>query len=429
MDCLLVSLGSHGDVHPFVGLGAALKARGHDVSLATNGHFESLVRKVGLDFIQMGTDEEFRALAANPDIWKATKAHNVVFGSISKTIRPFHEIIARRVVKGRTLVVASSLALSARIAQDKLGFPMASVHLQPGVFRSVIDPPVMPGLWLPRWLPRFIVRKLFDLADSRVIDPIVAPAVNDLRKELGLDPVSRVLRKWWHSPQLVIGMFPEWYANPAPDWPSQTVLTGFPMWDERQVTGLDKELYDFINAGEPPLVFTPGSAMMHGREFFQTAIDCCIRMHRRGILLTRHREQVPGNLPELVRHFDYAPFSELLPNVAALVHHGGIGTCSQALAAGVRQVVVPMAHDQFDNAARLEKLGVARVIKERKFNGSNLARALDAMIRDRSWYVRCHWVSEWFKKEQPLVQTAVLLEQFAREHGIDSTPKKMHLAV
>ena len=110
-------------------------------------------------------------------------------------------------------------------------------------------------------------------------------------------------------------------------------------------------------AGEPPIVFTPGSAMYHGQDFFRASVEACKQLNRRGILLTRHAEQIPADLPATIRHFSYAPFSLLLPRAAALVHHGGIGTSAQAMAAGCRQLITPFAHDQFDNADRLRRLG------------------------------------------------------------------------
>jgi rhamnosyltransferase subunit B len=129
---------------------------------------------------------------------------------------------------------------------------------------------------------------------------------------------------------------------------------------------------------------------------------------------------LPAALPNFIRHFEYAPFSQLLPSVACLVHHGGIGTSSQAMAAGVRQVVTPMAHDQPDNAARMEKLGIAKVIPINKLTGKRLARAIKAMFDNREFYVRAHWVSEWFVHEQPLAETAKLVEQLAKSR----TPSK-----
>ena len=131
------------------------------------------------------------------------------------------------------------------------------------------------------------------------------------------------------------------------------------------------------------------------------------------MLLTRHRDHIPRDLPATIRHVDYAPFSQLFPHAAAVVHHGGIGTSAQALAAGVRQLVTPMAHDQPDNAARLVKLGVARSIPVKHVSARRLSNALDLLLSDRSYHIRAHWISQWFKGQQPLVETAEILEEFA----------------
>src|SRR5262249_29005603 len=159
--------------------------------------------------------------------------------------------------------------------------------------------------------------------------------------ELGLAPVRDVFRGWLHSPQLVLGLFPKWFGSIQPDWPRHTELVGFPLYDERDATPLPAELDAFLAAGPPPVAFTPGSANLHGRPFFEAASAACTRLGRRGLLLTRHPEQLPERLPEGVRHVAYAPFGLLLPKVGALVHHGGIGTSAQGMAAGVPQLVMP----------------------------------------------------------------------------------------
>jgi UDP:flavonoid glycosyltransferase YjiC (YdhE family) len=133
-------------------------------------------------------------------------------------------------------------------------------------------------------------------------------------------------------------MFPEWFGPRQIDWPEQTEFAGFPLWDEKGYTAVAPELEDFLRAGEPPIVFTPGTAHTHADRFWKAAIDACQQLGRRGMLLTRHAEQIPSRLPEGVRHFDFAPFSQVLPHSAAIVHHGGIGTMSQGLAAGIPQV-------------------------------------------------------------------------------------------
>lgn len=414
MDVLLLTLGSHGDVHPFVGLALELRRRGHRPVVATNGHFEDLVRGVGLDFISIGTDEQYRELAGNKDLWSPSKAFKVVFQAVGESMKLAYDVVAQFVQEhDQPLVVASSLALAARVARDKFDFPLVTVHLQPGVIRSLVAPPKLPGLFMPRWFPMWLKRGIWDGGDKYVVDPVVGPPVNSLRKELGLPPVKRIMKDWWHSPDRVIGMFPEWFAAPASDWPEQTRLAGFPLWDEQGVSPISPELDEFLGSGDKPLAFTPGSAMVHGHEFFEAAVDACSRIGRRGLLLTRFTDQLPKRLAPGVIHVTYAPFTELLSRCAAIVHHGGIGTCGQGLRAGIPQLLQPMAHDQFDNAKRLEKLGVALWLNVRRFTGRNVARALATMLDDATYAQRAQEVARRFLGRSGLEIAVDQIEQVA----------------
>jgi UDP:flavonoid glycosyltransferase YjiC (YdhE family) len=178
----------------------------------------------------------------------------------------------------------------------------------------------------------------------------------------------------------MMGLWPQWYAPAQIDWPKQSKLAGFPLWDERGLEPLSPKLEAFLAAGEKPIAFTPGSAMWQGDDFFAAAVDACKRLGRRGLLLSRHSDHIPADLPAEVMHVEFAPFSELLPRVAALVHHGGIGTTSQALQAGVPQLIMAMSHDQPDNAARVEKLGVGLPISPTAFDGKTVAKRLNRFV-------------------------------------------------
>jgi UDP:flavonoid glycosyltransferase YjiC (YdhE family) len=196
-------------------------------------------------------------------------------------------------------------------------------------------------------------------------------------------------------------------------------LTGFPLYDESGLEPLAGSVEQFLRAGEPPIAFTPGSAMWVGRPFFEASAEACRRIGRRGILLSRHRDHIPPNLPPGVIHVDYAPFSELLPRCAALVHHGGIGTSSQALAAGVRQIVMPMAHDQYDNANRLKRLGVARVIPAKHYHGPGVAKELAALLNSPEIASSCRAVAARFEGTKPLQETCDLIEQLVMAGRVD----------
>jgi UDP:flavonoid glycosyltransferase YjiC (YdhE family) len=153
--------------------------------------------------------------------------------------------------------------------------------------------------------------------------------------------------------------------------------------------------------------------MIHGKQFFEESTKACAQLNRRGILLTRHPEQIPPQLPSRVRHVDYAPFTELLPRCAALVHHGGIGTTAQALRAGCPQLIMPMAHDQFDNALRITRLGVGASISVRGYRASRIAEQLRPLLESRQVREQCADVSRRFVATRPLEDAADLIEQLA----------------
>lgn len=413
MRYLLIPVGSSGDVHPFVGMGLALQARGCDVTIVTNGHFGSLITRAGLDFVELGTAEEYEQTIANAELWHSSRGVRVVMEGVVSRVPAGYELLKSLCDEGPAVVAASPLAFGARIAQEKLGIPMATVHLQPSVFHSASAPAVQPPLPLASWAPRWWNAGLYRLVDRLVIDPMVGGRINAFRKGLGLPRVSRLLHGWWHSERLVIGMFPDWFAPPQPDWPGQVRLAGFPLWDERGVTELDPALTGFIDKVGPPIVFTPGSAMRFGKAFFQTAVEACERLGRPGVLLTRYGEQVPGSLPDSVRWFSFAPFSRLLPSCAALVHHGGIGTSSQGLAAGVPQLLMPMAFDQPDNAARLRRLGVAEALGPRRFKTRAVADHLDRLLISPEVKSSCERVAERMSQEDGITAACDLIESLA----------------
>jgi rhamnosyltransferase subunit B len=413
MKVLLVTIGSHGDVHPFVGMGIALRKRGHDVILMTNGYFEPLARSAGLEFAPLGTEAEFRELIKDPDLWHPRKSFEAVFcrGAIP-LMEPTYQLIEQHNVPGETVVVAACLALGAIIAHEKLGIPTASAHTAPIIMRTIHDVPKYPILGMPRWSPKWLKRVLWAFGDRFLVDPLVAPAVNKFRAKLGLtQPVKGILNTWWHAPQLVMGMWPEWFAPTQPDWPKQFKAIGFPLFDETGITPISTELDAWLGAGDAPIAFTPGSAMVQGKQFFEESTKACVQLNRRGILLTRHPEQIPPRLPSLVRHVDYAPFTELLPRCAALVHHGGIGTTAQALRAGCPQLIMPMAHDQFDNALRVTKLGVGASISVRGYRATRIAEQLKPLLESRQVRERCAAISRQFLAINPLEIAANLIEE------------------
>lgn len=410
MRILLTAIGSYGDVHPFVGLGKVLAARGHDVAVVANPYFASVIERAGLAHLPLTTREEYEKLSDDPRLWRRLHGPRIVLREgMANLARPLYEIVARHYVAGETVVAAHPLDLGSRIAQEHLGVPVASVELAPMVMRSTIAPPSMPGL--PRRGPRAAMMAYFWLADRLIVDRLLSKAINGLRRELGTqEPVKRFANGWWFSPALVLCLWPEWFGPRQPDWPVRCHTLGFPLWDESDQEELPPDVAAFLDGGEPPLVFTPGSANAFAAEFFEAAVGACRILRRRAILLTKFPHQVPLNLPPDVTHFDFVPLSRLLPRSAAFVHHGGIGSASQGLAAGVPQLVRPMAFDQPDNAERLVRLGVAEVLRPRRFRAAAAAAALERLITDPDILRQCGTLARQCDDMAALSRAADLLE-------------------
>jgi rhamnosyltransferase subunit B len=416
LNILLVTIGSAGDVHPFIGLGVALKQRGHRVTVITNPYFMQIIENAGLAFIPLGTVDEYRKTIQNPDLWNPRRGFEIVARrGILSSMRPVFEIISRYDPR-ETIVVASALAFGARMAQEKLKFRLATVHLQPALFRSVYKPPKTAIFSIPEKMPHLLKRLIFEVIDFMLIDRILAPELNAFRTKLGLPPVRHLFGKWIHSPQLVIGLFPDWFANPQPDWPDNTKLTGFIQYDQTDsYEGLSLEILKFLDKGDPPIVFTLGTAMQHGKNFFEASTEACRLLDKRGLLLTQHLSHLPPKLPEIIKHAKYIPFSKVLPYAATLVHHGGIGTTAQGLAAGIPQLVMPMNHDQPDNAARIEKLGVGISLKPNRYHGKTAASRLDYLLRSPQVQLQCQKVAKKVNFSEALTNTCLAIEELDKE--------------
>ena len=309
MKIILVPMGSTGDVHPFIAIGTVLRRRGHDVTVITSAVFKPLTQQAGLQFVPVGTAEEFDLLRQDSKPWNSWRGFETVIKGILRVTPSIYRSIQERYVPGNTIMAASGLAFGARIAQESLGVPLTTIHLQPAYFHSLYQSPILhASLSTINSLPRLAKHGLFRLSHA-FADWFVGPETNRFRSQFGLPPARQFVNSWLHSPQRVIGLFPDWFGPPQPDWPPQTVLTGFPLYDKSEVQTVPHNVARFLDDGDPPIAFTPGSArlalgllrhpaqMRHSQRFLKASVEACQLLGRRGVLLTPYQDQVPRRLP------------------------------------------------------------------------------------------------------------------------------------
>lgn len=414
MHAVLTPVGSAGDVFPLVMLGRELRSRGHRVTVMAVDVFRDVILHAGLEFASAGTREEFETITQNPDLWHPRRGPRVVFGEIASHMRRGYDILEQLYVPGESMLIGHSLSVHTRVFEETHRVPAATVHLAPSVFRSDYAQPALPsGHDISGW-PRWAKQALWWVLDRAFIDPLIVPELNAWRSAFGLAPMSRLFKSWINSPQLVLGLFPDWFGVPQPDWPPALRLTGFVLSGELG-RGLSSEEADrldrFLGEGSPPVVFTPGSANQHADQFLRAGIEATVLARRRALLVTPYRDQLPGALPADVAHFPYVPFSTLFPRTAAVVHHGGIGTSAQVMAAGVPHVVMPMGFDQPDNAARLERLELAAIVQPKDFTGPAVAAALDRVITSARTKTACEHMRGMIDSNASVMRACDLIEE------------------
>jgi hypothetical protein len=260
-------------------------------------------------------------------------------------------------------------------------------HFVNVAFFSAYDPSVIPlfpflaklrGLGAP--LNQVIIQLL------KAVTKSWAEPIHQLRKELGLPQLSNNPIVDKSSACLVLAMFSSVLAKQQPDWIKNTVVTGFAFYDGDGKEGMvTSKLQRFLDAGEPPIVFTLGSAVVTvPGAFYQESIRAVALLNRRAVLLIG-KNNPPDGLSEDIIAVDYISYSQLFPHACAIVHQGGIGTTAQALRAGRPTLIMPYTYDQPDNAARVKRLGTSRTIERKHYTGVRVAKELQALLENPNY--------------------------------------------
>jgi len=384
---VLSSFGSLGDLHPFLALGIELRERGHDVVVNTLEVYREKIDAVGFEFHPLRPDvnPEDRELARK--LMDAKKGSELLLKEIIlPNLRPMYEDLTKA-VQGADAFISSEVVFAAPSVAEKTGVKWITTTLAPGTFLSAYDPFVPPTAeWLKhfRFLGKTFHGAMFGLV-RKWIDSWFE-SYREFRREIGLDEGRNPLFEG-KSDLLNLAMFSKVLGKPQPDWAKSTLQTGFCFYDgQKDLGAMPEDLEKFLDAGEPPIVFTLGSAaVMDARDFFEVSARAAKILNRRAVLLYGIFNQPPKETDENIAAFDYAPYSKIFPRAACVVHQGGVGTTGQVLRAGVPALIMPYSHDQPDNAARCERLGTAKTISREKYSPETASKLLRELIADASY--------------------------------------------
>jgi UDP:flavonoid glycosyltransferase YjiC (YdhE family) len=330
---------------------------------------------------------------------------------ITPAIRESYEDLSAAVTHA-DLLVTHPITFAGPLVAEKLRLPWVSTVLAPLSFFSRYDLPVFPGMEAVARL-RVLGPGFADLLIrlAKRMTRTWADPVRRLRADLGLPPGGDPIYEGQFSPHMTLGLFSKVLAEPRPDWPPNTRVTGHLFYDGGP-TRLDPALSQFLDAGPPPIVFTLGSsAVMAAGDFFAVSAEAARRLRRRAVLLAGREaaSRLPA-LPDSVLAVEYAPHSLVFPRAAAIVHQAGIGTAGQALRAGRPSLIVPFSHDQPDNADRITRLGVARTVYPWRYRVDRVERELRMLLEDEAYARRAEDVGRIVRAERGVETAADAIE-------------------
>jgi UDP:flavonoid glycosyltransferase YjiC (YdhE family) len=424
---VLSTYGSFGDIHPYIGVALELQRRGHRPVIATSGIYREKMESVGIEFHPVRPDmpavDQLDEIAKVVEEVMDPKGGPEAVGNL--IIPHLRDIYADldAATDGADLLLTHPLPFAGTMVAQKKNLTWISSVLAPASFLSVHDPivpPQWPWLYHLMRLSPWVGRGVMALATIK-LDQMSKP-VYDLRIELGLPRGEQPLIKGQHSPTKVLALFSKVMAQPQPDWPAQTIITGFPFYDRRDYFGeteVASDLLEFLDAGPPPIIFTLGSsAIWVARNFYLDSIAAAQRLGRRALLLIGNARNMPADpLPEGMAAFEYAPYSEVLPRACAIVHQGGVGTTGQGLRSGKPVLVVPHAHDQFDNGNRVARLGCGRVLPRPRYNVETATNELQMLLDNPSCVESAARVAEIVRAERGAVVAVDEIETVLEASG------------
>lgn len=415
---VITSWGSYGDLYPYIGLGRALAARRHRVTLAVPAYYAPMVEGAGLQHAPVGPDIDPDDRHIVSRVMDPVRGPEVL---IREWLMPRLEQTYRHLLDAATgadLLVSHPVTFAAPAVAQVLGLPWIATVLAPMSFFSVHDPPVLahaPHLAALRRVGSFygrLVRWVADRATRTWVEPASA-----LRREHHVPGNANPLIDGQFSPWLNLAMFSPALGAPQTDWPARTQQTGFVFYNGALV--MPPELDAFLDGGAPPVVFTLGSSAVNAAgRFYEESAAAARELGVRAVLMTggvADNERVDAS-PDLLL-VPLAPHQLLFPRASVIVHHGGVGTTGQGLRSGRPTLVVPHAHDQADNADRVARLGVSRTIRASTYRASTAARELGRILSDPAYATQAAEVGRRVSGEDGAAAAADAIEQVIRQEN------------
>jgi sterol 3beta-glucosyltransferase len=421
MRIFITTLGSRGDVQPYIALGQRLMQRGHIVTLCTCEKFKPMITQQGLEYGYMNnqfmelmqTDISRKLMDNNADIFAFIK----YFIKLSKQLKPMQwasiDDITQAAMDTRPdLILYHPKTFIAAHVAEKLNVPKAVAFLMPLMVASGDRPEIgFPNLPLGKWYNRMTSRLLL-----RIVKMTSGSYIKGWRKKHGLKPVSGRCDFLHDSDGKPIDYLLGYSEHVCPrpnDWPDHVHVTGY--WPLQRTDDWQPPdaLARFLDEGDPPVYIGFGS--MSGRDpkrLSRVVIDAIKQAQVRAVLATGWGGLDTDDLPESIFKIDQVPHDWLFPRCSAVVHHGGAGTTAAGLRAGKPTVVCAFALDQPFWAQRVYELGAgSKPLRQKKLTANQLANAITQVTTDPTIKHKAQQIGEQLRHEDGLSHAVNIIEK------------------
>ena len=424
MHITILTIGSRGDVQPFIALGQGLQRAGHKVKLATHTNYESLISNYGLDFFALEGD--FQAHLLRESGQKMLDAGNP-FTSMHHYAQMLEPMIDRALIdswnacQGTDAVIAHGTAFWGYDIAQKLDMPFYLAALQPFSPNRDFPHPMMP----PALRLGGLVNELTYFLMPQLFWQIFRKPINQWRvNNLNLPPWQQnpFWDKGWQQVPILYGYSPTVIPKSA-NWTEQVQVTGYWFLDSPDNFSPPPELVDFLEAGKLPVYIGFGSMTSRNPQLMtEIALSALAKTGQRGILLTGWGAISNEDLPDSVFKIDSIPHNWLFPQMAAIVHHGGAGTTAAALRSGVPSIVIPFTGDQYFWGHRVTGLEVSpKPIPKKKLTVEKLAIAIRTAVEDKTMRQGAAVLGQKIRSEDGVAQAVKAFHQHL-------SPKSMSLS-
>ncbi len=397
---IISTMGSSGDLHPFIALGLGLRQRGHAAIFAVEDDFAPRLRAEGFEARHLSGDMRallgpyMREMVSGADALASLRviARYYLAPSLRGNIAALRDLCS-----DADALIASVSQVAASAVAELTGVRWVTVALSPTIPTGWVAPmrTVAPGA-----LGHLLNRAAWAFGGA-LVGRASDPPLNAVRATYGLPPRRRLLQDGNLSPTLTaVAVSSAFFARP-PDWPASAQVTGLLFWDTPSGWREPPAMSAFLN-GERPVVAVSSGSM--GAEvgdafasFFAASVAAIHQIGARALVIGAGNAFTEDR-PETLR-VDYAPFSLIYPRCSAVIHHGGAGTLGQSLRAGVPTLVAPWGADQFFHGALVERAGVGRMLARKAFTPERARAALTALLHEPRYRERAQALASQIAQE------------------------------